>query len=148
MPASLLLHNSKLSQKSIANRNNIFKHIHLSCVTKRKISLDRSTATSLGTSTFYDDHSAYEYEVESSMLAEEETAHYSQLLLLSQYTNIIEPNGGSILIIITDISSEISDADNATNSIKFKYKYATHRLPYSVKSIANIFDDPFHRTFD
>ena len=83
----------------------------------------------------------------SGMLTEEEATHYSQLLL-SPYTNIIEPGGGSIPIIITDISSEISDADNATNSLKFKYKYASHRLPCRVKSQANIFDDPFHRTFD
>lgn len=131
----------------IRNEFNCFEHMHLSCVTKRKLSLDRSTATSLGTSTFYDDKSAYEYEVESSMLTEEESSHYSQLLL-SPYTNIIEPNGGSIPIIITDISSEISDADNATNSLKFKYRYAAHRIPCSVKSQANIFDDPFHRTFD
>lgn len=131
----------------VRNEFNSFEHIHLTCVTKRKLSLDRSTATSLGTSTFYDDKSAYEYEVESSMLTEEEASHYSQLLL-SQYTNIIEPSGGSIPIIITDISSEISDADNATNSLKFKYKYATHRLPCSIRYPDNIFDDPFHRTFD
>ena len=131
----------------VRNEFNCFEHIHLTCVTKRKLSLDRSTATSLGTTTFYDDQSAYEYEVESSMLTEEETSHYSQLLL-SPYTNIIEPDGGSIPIIITDINSEISDADNATNSIKFKYKYATHRLPCSISYPANIFDDPFHRTFD
>ena len=131
----------------VRNEFNCFEHVFLSCVTKRKLSLDRSTATCLGTSTFYDDQSAYEYEVESSMLTEEECSHYSQLLL-SQYTNIIEPDGGSIPVLITDISSEISDADNATNSIKFKYKYAAHRLPYTVNLQSNIFDDPFHRTFD
>ena len=121
--------------------------VHRGFLAKTFYVIDRSTATSLGTSTFYDDHSAYEYEVESSMLTEEECSHYSQLLL-SPYTNIIEPNGGSIPIIITDISSEISDAENATNSLNFKYKYAAHRIPCSVKSQANIFDDPFHRTFD
>ena len=59
----------------VRNEFNCFERIHLSCVTNRKISLDRSTATSLGTSTFYDDQTAYEYEVESRMLTEEETTH-------------------------------------------------------------------------
>nr|WP_295351456.1 hypothetical protein [uncultured Prevotella sp.] len=51
-------------------------------------------------------------------------------------------------ITITDINSEISDADNATNSIKFKYKYSSHRLPITIDYGNNIFDDPFRSTFD
>ena len=51
-------------------------------------------------------------------------------------------------ITITDINSEISDADNATNSIKFKYKYSSHHLPINIDYGNNIFDDQFHRTFD
>ena len=39
----------------VRNEFNCFEFINLTCVTKRKLSLDRSTATCLGTSTFYDD---------------------------------------------------------------------------------------------
>ena len=51
-------------------------------------------------------------------------------------------------ITITDINCEISDAANATNSIKFKYKYSSHHLPITIDYGNNIFDDPFHRIFD
>ena len=122
------------------------EYIHLTCVTKRKLDINRSTATCLGASTFYDDTTAYEYEVESSMLTLEQTDHLS-VLLLSQDISIIADNH-SYPIIITDITSEISDADNATNALKFKYKYARRRIPKSLKYPNNIFDDHFHRTFD
>lgn len=111
------------------------------------LNLDRSTATSLGVTTFYDDKSAYEYDVESSMLTFEEAKHFSQLLL-SRYVNIVEIGGALTPITITDINSEISDADNATNSIKFKYKYSSHHFPITIDYGNNIFDDPFYRTFD
>ena len=129
------------------NEFNCDEYIHLTCVTKSKLDLDRSTATSLGVTTFYDDKSAYEYDVESSMLTFEEAKHFSQLLL-SRSVKIKEYGGELVPITITDINSEISDADNATNSIKFKYKYSSHRFPISINYGYNIFDDPFHCTFD
>lgn len=131
----------------VRNEFNCDEYIHLTCVTKSKLDLDRSTATSLGVTTFYDDKSAYEYDVESSMLTFEEAKHFSQLLL-SRYVNIVEIGGALAPITITDINSEISDADNATNSIKFKYKYSSHHLPINIDYGNNIFDDQFHRTFD
>ena len=61
----------------------------------------------------------------------------------------IKEYGGELVpITITDINSEISDADNATNSIKFKYKYSSHHFPITIGYGNNIFDDPFYRTFD
>ena len=94
---------------------------------------------------FYDDKSAYEFDVESSMLTLEEAKPFS-LLLLSRYVNIVEICGALAPITITDINSEISDADNATNSIKFKY--SSNHFPITIDYGNNIFDDPFYRTFD
>lgn len=94
---------------------------------------------------FYDDKSAYEFDVESSMLTLEEAKPFS-LLLLSRYVNIVEICGALAPITITDINSEISDADNATNSIKFKY--SSYHFPITIDYGNNIFDDPFYRTFD
>lgn len=126
---------------------NCIEYIHLTCVTKRKLSLDRSTATCLGITSFYDDQSEYEYEVESSMLPYDQALHFTQLLL-SPHINIVEYTGSTVPILITDINHDISDAHNATNAIKFKYKYTRHRLPVRIKYPANMFDDPFSRPFD
>ena len=81
------------------------------------------------------------------MLTFEEAKHFSQLLL-SRSVNIKECGGELVPITITDINSEISDADNATNSSKFEYKYSSHHLSITIDYGNNIFDDQFHRTFD
>lgn len=131
----------------LRNEFNCPEYFSLTCVTKRKLDLDRSTATSQGITTFYDDNSSYEYEVESSMLTYEEANRLS-ILLLSHDIEIIEGEDNNVPIIITDLSSEISDADNATNSVKFKYKYAKNRFPVSLCYPSNIFSESFCRTFD
>ena len=46
------------------------------------------------------------------------------------------------------VNCEISDADNVTNSIKFKCKYSSYHFPITIDYSNNTFDDPFHRTFD
>ena len=43
------------------------------------------------------------------------------------------------------VNCEISEADNATNSIKFKY--SSYHFPITIDHSNNTFDDPFHRTF-
>ncbi len=139
-------HNKPYVTFLVLNEFGCPEYIHLTCVTKRKLDISRSTATCLGASTFYDDTTAYEYEVESSMLTIEQTDHLSVLLLSNEVSLIVESQ--SVPILVTDITSEISDADNATNTLKFKYKFARHRIPKSLKYPQNIFDDPFHRTFD
>ncbi len=45
-------------------------------------------------------------------------------------------------------TSGISDAHNATNTVKFKWKYRTPQFPHTVPYPVNIFDDPFARPFD
>lgn len=72
----------------VSNEFNAEEYIHLNCVTKRKLVLDRSTTTCLGTTTFYDDKSSYEYEVESSTLTYEEACHFSELLLSHEIENL------------------------------------------------------------
>lgn len=134
-------------QLLVCNEFNCIEYIYLNCVTRRKLDLDRSTVTSLGSESFYDDKSTFEHEVESSMLSLEEASRLA-ILLLSHNINIAEGEDNNIPIIITDLSSEISDADNATNSIKFKYKYAQQMFPVALKPTSNIFSHTFNPTFD
>ena len=51
-------------------------------------SMSLTTTTCLGTTTFYDDKSSYEYEVESSTLTYEEACHFSELLLSHEIENL------------------------------------------------------------
>ena len=46
--------------------------------------------------------------------------------------------GSSILI--TDIESELSDATNANNHVKFKWKPLRKQVPFTVPRLHNIFN--------
>ena len=56
------------------------------------------------------------------------------------------PVGSSILI--TDIESELSDATNANNHVKFKWKPPRKQVPFTVPRLLNIFNQIYNNTFD
>ena len=56
------------------------------------------------------------------------------------------PVGSSILI--TDIESELSDAINANNHVKFKWKSLRKQVPFTVPRLHNIFNQVYNNTFD
>lgn len=56
------------------------------------------------------------------------------------------PVGRSILI--TDIESELSDATNANNHVKFKWKPLRKQVPFTVPRLHNIFNQVYNNTFD
>ena len=56
------------------------------------------------------------------------------------------PVGNSILI--TDIESELSDATNANNHVKFKWKPPRKQVPFTVPRLLNIFNQIYNNTFD
>ena len=56
------------------------------------------------------------------------------------------PMGSSILI--TDIESELSDATNANNHVKFKWKPLRKQVPFTVPRSHNIFNQVYNNTFD
>ena len=126
-----------------------FEYIFLNCTTKRILNLDRATAVCNGETSFYDDNTDTEYEVETTMLSYEDATRISLLLLsksITIVTNINEDEEDNI--IITDITSEISDADNATNSIKFKFKYKQNITPMDAPRPKNTFTVQYTPTFD
>ena len=56
------------------------------------------------------------------------------------------PVGSSILI--TDIESVLSDATNANNHVKFKWKPLRKQVPFTVPRLHNIFNQVYNNTFD
>ena len=53
------------------------------------------------------------------------------------------PVGSSVLI--TDIESELSDATNANNHVKFKWKPLRKQVPFTVPRLHNIFNQEYFR---
>ena len=105
---------TKTEETTTPERHYIYSRLNLATNAMGFLQIFFLTTRSTFT-TFYDDKSAYVYDVESSMLTFEEAKHFSQFLL-SRYVNIVEI-GGALAPITIDYGN-------------------------------NIFDDPFHRTFD
>lgn len=118
------------------------EYIHLHAVTKQKLTLDRSTAQCHGVNTFYDDESDIEYEVHTAMLSYEEASHLSRVLL-SPSLQISDES-----ILLTDLTSELTDARNATNTIKFKYRYTTRQYPHTIATSVNTFTKEYTPEYD
>ena len=119
--------------------------------TKRKVSFDRSFAVCCGQSSAYDDNddnTEIEYESETSSLSYSFARHLTQTLQSHKLYLIFPefPVGSSILI--TDIETELSDATNANNHVKFKWKPLRKQVPFTVPRLHNIFNQVYNNTFD
>ena len=96
----------------------------------------------------YDDNTEIEYESETSSLSYSFARHLTQALQ-SHKLYLISPElpvGSSILI--TDIESELSDATNANNHVKFKWEPLRKQVPFTVPRSHNIFNQVYNNTFD
>lgn len=130
------------------NEFNVNDTLYLTAQTKRKVSFDRSFAVCRGESSAYDDNTEVEYESETSSLSYFFARHLTQVLQ-SHKLYLISPEftvGSSILI--TDIESELSDATNANNHVKFKWKPFRKQVPFTVPRSHNIFNQVYNNTFD
>ena len=128
------------------NEFNVSDTLYLTAQTKRKVSFDRSFAVCCGKSSAYDDNT--ENESETSSLSYSFARHLTQALQSHKLYLISSelPVGSSILI--TDIESELSDATNANNHVKFKWKPLRKQVSFTVPRLHNIFNQVYNNTFD
>lgn len=136
------------AEYEVENEFNVTDTLYFTAQTKRKVSFDRSFAVCCGQSSAYDDNTEIEYESETFSLSYSFARHLTQALQ-SHKLYLISPElpvGSSILI--TDIESELSDATNANNHLKFKWKPLRKQVPFTVPRLHNIFNQVYNNTFD
>ena len=130
------------------NAFNVYDTLYLTAQTKRKLSFDRSTAICCGQSSSYDDNTEVEYESETSALSYLQAKHVTYALQSHTLFLISSDYPSSTSILITDIESELSDATNANNHVKFKWKPLCKQVPFTVPRLHNIFNQVYNNTFD
>lgn len=136
------------AEYEVENEFNVTDTLYFTAQTKRKVSFDRSFAVCCGQSSAYDDNTEIEYESETSSLSYFFARHLTQALQ-SHKLYLISPElpvGSSILI--TNIEIELSDATNANNHVKFKWKPLRKQVPFTVPRLHNIFNQVYNNTFD
>ena len=136
------------AEYEVENEFNVTDTLYFTAQTKRKVSFDRSFAVCCGQSSAYDDNTEIEYESETSSLSYSFARHLTQALLSHKLYLISPELSVSSSILITDIESELSDATNANNHVKFKWKPLRKQVPFTVPRSHNIFNQVYNNTFD
>lgn len=115
-------------------------------ITRRQLKADRSEASCLNHSVFYDDRSHFEYEVETSFLSSDEALWLEQLLS-SRYVVFLHSYSRTDEILITSVETEISDSHEAKNKIKFTYKLSDRIPTFTPQSASQCFTPQFIDVF-
>lgn len=111
-----------------------------------KTDMERTEASCLGTSQFYDETIDQTFEFETSFLTPEEAFYINQLLTSTHITANV-PSLPLREILITDMTSEISDRPSDTIRIKFTFKYATPAQFHSPAASKDIFTEQYTHIF-
>ncbi len=145
------------------NAFNCFESCGLFAVTTHKPKVDRSIAVTNRISSFYNQQNEKQYEVETAGLTMEQARWIEQLFYshdVRMATRRTEEEMASAasynpqdmpIVLITDCTCEISDADGELNKVKFTYQYQDRRtyLPTDYLSVDHdrIFTEQFDPTF-
>ena len=141
------------------NAFNCFECCALHAVTTHKPKVERSIAVTNRISSFYNQQNEKLYEVESAGLTMEQARWIEQLFYShdvrmatrrTDFSQAYNPIGMPI-VLITDPTCEISDADGELNTVKFTYQYQDRRtyLPTDYLSVDHdrIFTEQFDPAF-
>lgn len=104
------------------NAFNVTETAYLYNTTTIKTEVDRSEAICGKTAEFYDQTVRVKHEVETASLAYDEAKWLNQLLTSRLVRHSLE-DGTLQEVLISDISSEISNSDKELIRLKFSYKY-------------------------
>lgn len=116
------------------NAFNVWEHYYAYGTTKKKTEVNHKEGVVHGVSTYYDQSHESKVQVETFPLTLEEADWLNQFLYSPCICKIIPPDDDRT-ILLSDISSEISDSPKDKNIIKFSWKYAE---PYHWKIFGEI----------
>jgi hypothetical protein len=108
---------------SFINAFNVQERVYLFGATTTKTEVSRSEAVCGKKSLFYDETVTVKHEVETAPMPYEEALWFSQMFT-SKWVNLILPNNNAATVLISDITSEVSDSNKELIKLKFSWKYA------------------------
>ena len=108
---------------SFINAFNVPERVYLFGATTTKTEVNRSEAVCGRKTQFYDETVTVKHEVETAPMPYEEALWFSQMFT-SKWVNRIMPDYNAPEILISDITSEVTDSDKEMIKLKFSWKYA------------------------
>lgn len=128
------------------NSFNVFEHIYIYGSTKMKTSFDRKEATSQERTSFYNMSAERKYEVETLPMGMEEAEWFNEFLASPfvdrELNQDWQPN-----VLISDISSEISDSAKDLIKMKFSWRYEDNARYIDSDRYPQMFSAPFTDSF-
>lgn len=128
------------------NSFNVLEHVYVYGITKLKASFDRKEATSEGVSSFYDMAVERKHEVETRPMGIEEAKWFNEFLG-SHYVERELNQDWCPKVLISDITSEISDSAKDLIKMKFSWRYNDNSQWVSTDRDPQVFSDPYNSTF-
>jgi hypothetical protein len=101
----------------------MIEKMYLFGATSIKTEVDRNEAICGNTTQFYDENVKVKHEVETAPLTYEEAKSMTEMLT-SKYVTRRVGNSTFEKVLITDITSEVTDSNKELTKIKFSWKYA------------------------
>ena len=131
-------------QETFIFRNcfNCLETAHVFAATTLKTDIDRSEATCNNQTTFYDQQTTHAHEVNITTLSIEHAIWLNQLF---ESHKVTDRKGNAILI--SDITSEISDETNANNKLKFTWRLSDNSLSLETPTPDKIFTEQYNPQF-
>ena len=108
---------------SFKNAFNIMETVYLYNTTTIKTEIDRSEAVCGRKTQFYDETVKIKHEVETAALSYDEAKWLNQMLT-SKLVEHPDDNGDTVQVLISDITSEVTDSNKELIRLKFSWKYA------------------------
>lgn len=101
---------------------NLFETAYIYGVTTEKTTVDRSEAVIGRKTQFYDQTVTTKHEVETASLPKEEAEWLKQMFSSKEVLHLL-PNDVQSKVLISDITSEITDSDKELTKFKFSFRY-------------------------
>ena len=129
------------------NSYNAYETMFVLGTTTLKTEISRKEAVSMNITSFYDKSVSRKWQVKTVPLSLEEAMWYNEFLESDYVTLNLSQEHDSLRILISDITSEISDSSKDKVHIKFSWRFDDNNIWLDENRYPQVFTAPFNDTF-
>ena len=132
---------------SFLNSYNAYETMFVFGTTTLKTEISRKEAVTQNITSFYDKAVSRKWQVKTVPLSQEEAMWYNEFLESDYVSLNLSQEHNDVRILISDITSEISDSSKDLVQIKFSWRFDDNSLWLDENRYPQVFTAPFNDTF-
>ena len=129
------------------NSYNAYETIFIIGTTTHKTEISRKEAVTQNITSFYDKSVSRKWEVKTVPLSQEEAMWFNDFLESDYVTLNLSQEHSDLRILISDITSEISDSSKDKVHMKFSWRFEDNSLWLNENRYPQVFSAPYNDTF-